>query len=206
MGQTSSTVALIASAIQRNEGYYPGSVAYRNNNPGNLRPLKSGTWPGQDGVANGYAVFATYADGLAALNSQIQTNIDRGLTLTEFFAGKPGVYAGYAPAADSNQPRQYAANVASWTGLPLDVPLNQLGSTATPITSGPVAPILSDQPVTLDTSGPMDTSGTIAPSDTTGDGTGDGTDTSATASIPPVVAVIGGAAIFGFALWAWLKG
>lgn len=129
LGDSTSVVSSMAAAIQRQEGYYPGSVAYTNNNPGNLRTPSSGAWPGQIGVdGNGYAIFGSYADGLAALNSQISTNINRGLTLQQFFAGLPGVYAGYAPAADSNQPNVYAQNVATWSGLPLDVPLNQLGT------------------------------------------------------------------------------
>jgi hypothetical protein len=67
-------------------------------------------------------------DGWNALYSQIQTNIGRGLTLNEFFAGKPGVYAGYAPSADSNSPLAYAQRVGSDAGIPVDVPLNALGS------------------------------------------------------------------------------
>src|SRR6516225_11045126 len=100
-------VTSLAGAIQRFEGWSPGSVSYRNNNPGNLR-----SGPGMIGTdANGYAVFPDYQTGWNALLNQVQLNIDRGLTLNEFFAGKPGVYAGYAPAADANQPYGYAATV-----------------------------------------------------------------------------------------------
>lgn len=119
----SAIVDQISQSIARQEGYnVAGSIAQQNNNPGNLR-----TW-GNTPVVNGYASFATPEDGWAALNQQVQKNIDRGLTLEEFFAGKEGVYPGYAPAADSNQPNVYAANVSSWTGIPLDVPLSDLAS------------------------------------------------------------------------------
>lgn len=107
----------LAAAITRQEGANP---AY--NNPGNLR-----AGPGQTGTSpNGIAIFPDAATGQAALEHQIQLNIGRGLTLEEFFAGKPGVYAGYAPAADANQPNVYAAHVSTWAGIPTDVPLNQI--------------------------------------------------------------------------------
>jgi hypothetical protein len=108
----------LASSIAQFEGFNtPGSLAATNNNPGNLR-----SW-GSNPVVNGFASFPTADAGWAALESQIGQNINRGLTLNEFFAGKPGVYAGYAPAADSNQPAGYAATVASWIGISPDVPL-----------------------------------------------------------------------------------
>ncbi len=53
-------------------------------------------------------------------------NISKGLTAEEFFAGKPGVYYGYAPAADKNNPSVYAGNVSTWMGIPRDVPLSEL--------------------------------------------------------------------------------
>lgn len=117
----------LSAAIARQEGANP---AY--NNPGNLRsgPGQVGTSPG------GFAIFPDYATGEAALENQVQLNINRGLTLSEFFGGKPGVYAGYAPAADSNQPNVYTTNVSAWTNLPADVPLNQLGSGASSSDSG----------------------------------------------------------------------
>jgi hypothetical protein len=109
----------LAAAIARQENTNPAW-----NNPGALR---SGT--GMIGVSStGIAIFPDLATGEAALERQVQLNIDRGLTLDEFFGGKPGVYAGYAPAADSNRPYQYAANVAGWTGLPENVPLSSLSA------------------------------------------------------------------------------
>lgn len=112
----SSIVEDLAAAIARQEGTGCGA----NNNPGNLRSW--GTLP----VSRGFAVFPTCEAGWEALRHQVQRNLDRGLTLEEFFGGKPGVYPGYAPAADNNQPSIYARNVSNWTGLPLGVPLNDL--------------------------------------------------------------------------------
>ena len=120
IGQVSGQVSAIAAAIQQKEGYYTGSIAYRNNNPGNLI-----AGPGQTGTSGGFAVFPDYATGLAALDNQIQLNINRGLTLNQFFAGGNG-YAGYAPSADSNNPAAYAAFVSAQTGIDPNTPLNQV--------------------------------------------------------------------------------
>jgi hypothetical protein len=111
-----SFIDSIADAIARQEGTGCGV----RNNPGNLR-----VW-GNLPTSGGFAIFPTCEAGYAALRSQVQRNVDRGLTLEEFFAGKAGVYPGYAPAADSNQPVLYAAHVSAWTGVPLGVPLDQL--------------------------------------------------------------------------------
>jgi hypothetical protein len=111
----------IAEAIARMEGFYkPGSLAQRNNNPGNLR-----SW-GSRPVSGGYAVFETPEAGWAALKQQIRRNIDRGLNLLEFFGGKPGVYAGYSPAADKNDPVAYARFVAQRAGIDVTTPLKEL--------------------------------------------------------------------------------
>lgn len=122
-----SSVDLIAQAIALMEGFYiPGSLAQRNNNPGNLR-----TW-GSLPTSGGYAVFPTATAGWDALKRQVQLNINRGLTLEEFFAGKPGVYGGYAPAADKNDPGGYARFVAGKTGIPLGIPISQAPSGISP--------------------------------------------------------------------------
>ena len=111
----------IAQAIATMEGFFkPGSLAARNNNPGNLR-----SW-GSTPIAAGYAAFQSADQGWAALRSQIQKNVNRGLTLREFFAGKPGVYAGYAPSADKNNPEAYAKFVAGRLGVDVDTPLSQI--------------------------------------------------------------------------------
>ena len=121
----------MAAAIARMEGYMDatgqprsGTIAYRNNNPGNLR-----AW-GNLPTADGYAVFPSAADGWAALKRQIGLNIDRGLTLYEFFGGKPGVYPGYAPAADSNHPVNYAQFVAAQIGIPPDAVISEAAAAA----------------------------------------------------------------------------
>ena len=126
----------LAGAITRQEGACSSPGSCINNNPGNLR-----AGPGMIGTdSRGIAIFPDFQTGYAALLNQEQLNVNRGLTLSEFFGGKSGVYPGYAPAADSNQPNVYTANVASWLGIPSDVPLSDLmsGSAPTPSDSAPI--------------------------------------------------------------------
>lgn len=125
LGQSSDLVSQMAAAIQQEEGWYPGSISYQNNNPGNLI-----SGPGQTGTNGGFAVFPDYATGLAALDNQIQLNINRGLSTNQFFAGEPGVYAGYASAAAGNNPASYATYVSQQLGIDPDTPLNQVQGNA----------------------------------------------------------------------------
>lgn len=113
-------VKVISEAIAAMEGYnVPGSRASRNNNPGNLR-----RW-GNVAIVDGFACFPSAAAGWEALRSQVSRNIKRGLTLREFFGGKPGVYAGYAPAADGNRPGNYAEYVAARVGISPDAVIEE---------------------------------------------------------------------------------
>ena len=122
---SSGLVERIAVAISEMEGFNkPGSMAQRQNNPGNLR-----SW-GKTPIVDGFANFPTAAEGWSALRRQIWRNVDRGLTLYEFFGGKPNVYAGYAPDADGNRSRHYAEFVAKRAGIPVNVPLNKLAKEA----------------------------------------------------------------------------
>ena len=136
LGQDSLTAA-IAQGIAQYEGYNtPGTLAQRNNNPGNLR---SGV--GQSGTSGGYAVFPDASTGFAALENQIELNIARGLTLNQFFGGGGG-YAGYAPSADNNNPSAYAAQVAAWLGIDANTPLNQIDASYAGGYSGPNASVI----------------------------------------------------------------
>ena len=166
----------IAQAIYQMEGSGPTTIATRNNNPGNLR-----SGPGQIGTNGGFAVFPDMATGWAALDNQINLNISRGLTLNQFFGGLPGVYAGYAPSADSNNPSAYAAFVASQVGIDPNTPLNSLDSGASTIPP-------FDPGTGIDTSG--DTSGT--------------SDASLFSGITPWL--LGGMALLGVLVWAGGRG
>lgn len=118
---SSSALPAMADAIRQFEGWFPGSVSQRNNNPGNLRsPV-----PGQIGTdSRGFAKFATAADGYAALIAYIQrqaagdlyTGMGPSTTLAEFFSK-------YAPSSDSNNPDQYAQFVAGKMSAALGIPV-----------------------------------------------------------------------------------
>lgn len=119
--QKSELIQYISEAIAIMEGYMklapdiprqfvsrPETIAYRHNNPGNIRLW--GKYPRE----RGYVKFPTDDVGWAALYKQVGKNIDRQLTLREFFGGKPKVYAGYAPSTDGNHPIKYAEHVSSY--------------------------------------------------------------------------------------------
>lgn len=115
----------LAQAIQKIEGYYPpggnypsGSVAYRNNNPGNLRFANQSGATGQD--SQGFAIFDNYGDGYSALQNQISLDASRGLTLSEFVNK-------YAPPSENNT-SSYLNQVSDSTGIsPSETLLSALG-------------------------------------------------------------------------------
>lgn len=128
MATQNDVVTAIANAIIRQENVNP---AY--NNPGAIFDTR----------ANKLRTYQTYEEGYQALINQVRLNVSRGLTLEEFFGGKPGVYPGYAPVApgihSTNNPNKYASNVSSWTGIPLGVPIKDVYSIGVPAPTPNVA-------------------------------------------------------------------
>lgn len=118
----------MADAIQRFEGFTPGSVAYRNNNPGNLKYFGGEKWQGQIGVdKSGFIIFDTYSNGRRAL-TKLLTNAATGalapsylptMTLLQFFSR-------YAPTSDANNPTQYAEFVARELNVDPMTPISEL--------------------------------------------------------------------------------
>jgi hypothetical protein len=157
LGDASSLVSSIAAAITKMEGSGPNTIATRNNNPGNLT-----AGPGMIGTSGGFAVFPDLATGQAALDNQIQLNIDRGLNLQQFFAGEPGVYSGYAPSADNNNPLTYANFVGSQVGIDTTTPLSQLASGASADLSSAAADLSGDSTDDSDFFGGISTTALIA--------------------------------------------
>lgn len=120
------SLELFAQTIQKVEGYYApgenpaypdGTLAWRNNNPGNLiytdyYARHFGAVPG----AGKYSRFADYATGYAALKHQIQLDAARGLTIAQMMEK-------YAPSSDGNNPSSYAATIANALGVSVNTPV-----------------------------------------------------------------------------------
>jgi len=118
----------IAQAIATMEGYFTaGTVADRNNNPGNLLAMGQ---PGQIGVdSRGFAIFATPEDGWTALENQIALDASRGLTLSQFLNK-------YAPSSENNT-QAYIDFVSERTGLDPNAPLSAGLDTGNPTHGSP---------------------------------------------------------------------
>jgi hypothetical protein len=177
LGQVNSGFAAIAATIQQVEGYYPGTVAYKNNNPGNL--MYAGQ-PGATQGANGFAVFPSYDDGYQALLNQIQSYANQGLTIDQMmnlYAPAPSVACGAACAG--NNPTLYANQIANSLGVPV-------GTTVADAISG------GGEGLTVASTG--STTGTTG---TTDDATDDGT---ILGMDPTAFAFLGAAAILGLYL------
>lgn len=120
-----AAVSAIAAAIQNEEGYYPGSLAYRNNNPGNLAYVgQAGATPG----AGGFARFSSYQAGYAALENQISLDLNRGYDVN----GNPTttlseLITSWAPPSENNT-SAYIANVSAATGFDPNAPLSSLSA------------------------------------------------------------------------------
>lgn len=119
-----AAVTALASAIQTQEGYYPGSVAYTNNNPGNLVYVGQ---PGATQGANGFAVFSSYQAGETALRNQIMLDATRGTDAN----GNPTTTVSqlinsWAPPSENNT-AAYIASVSAQTGYDPNAPLASLG-------------------------------------------------------------------------------
>lgn len=111
----------VAQAIQTQEGFYAGTLAFLNNNPGNLVPAGQ---PGCTSGAGGFCSFPTYEMGYQALINQINLDASRGYTIlqftTKYLGGNPN-NPGVAPGGD---PNGYASNIANATGLSVNDPLS----------------------------------------------------------------------------------
>lgn len=120
-----TTVNTIAQAIQQQEGYYPGSLAYENNNPGNL------VYAGQSGATHGsggFAKFPDYSTGYQALLNQIQLYASRGYTVQQMMNVYLGMDKDATPGVTSQGDSvAYASTVAAAVGASPDTLLTDLG-------------------------------------------------------------------------------
>jgi hypothetical protein len=123
----------VVNAIIRQEGM-PGDYP----NPGNLRgaPWLAGA------IVDAFWRPPTRQIGVAGLAHLVALHIAQGNTLTDFIAGHPLVYGGFATGSDHNKPDVYIANVANWAIIPsTTLPLWNYIETSAPETQSP-APAL----------------------------------------------------------------
>ncbi|HGU1876407.1 TPA: hypothetical protein ACM7CR_001553 [Escherichia coli] len=94
----------------RGEG---NTLADRNNNPGNIRPVGGG----------GFRTFGSALEGWEAMKNQLMryfTGKTTGLRLQTIM----DIVSTWAPAADNNDPAKYARDVAGWMGVSPTAALN----------------------------------------------------------------------------------
>jgi uncharacterized protein (TIGR02594 family) len=112
-----------------------GTIAWRFNNPGNIRPATEGILiMGAIGIGttkgNGsFLIFASYEDGRAQKKSLLRRKYNQR-TIYTMLAGIPDENGkpvqGYAPASDKNDPVAYADSISKHTGLPTTTKLSDL--------------------------------------------------------------------------------
>lgn len=118
----SSVLDTMARAVQRFEGWFPGSRSFRNNNPGNL---KYAEWEKSFGAVNkdpqGFAIFDTYEHGFSALIHLLGMRVTQHPEWTMY-----DLFNSYAPASDGNDPQSYAQYVSSALGIDASTQLGGL--------------------------------------------------------------------------------
>lgn len=118
----------IDQAIANFEGFgTPGTLAQRNNNPGNLMYGSFATSHGASGaVASPGGILAVFPDattGAAAEDALVSQYANQGYTIQGLInAWAPGTAPGNTPQSTQN----YVNNVASIVGVPASTPLSQV--------------------------------------------------------------------------------
>ncbi len=109
----------LLDAMQRQEGWRPGTTSYRGNNPGNINQGKWARVHGSVGDIHGIAIFPDYKTGRDAMKALV-FGVYGDRTIYGMLAGDPahGI-KGYAPAVvdqfgHRGNPSLYAQHVASW--------------------------------------------------------------------------------------------
>jgi len=105
---------------------------YRNNNPGNLRPMPKGKWAGEVAPDNGlngpYSRFESPYHGFRAMTIDVYGDIVNGgqNTIKRLVSGTPeaGFRDAYAPGSDKNNEAAYINYLVKATGLAADFPLS----------------------------------------------------------------------------------
>jgi len=118
----------VGIAILEHEGFYPrrgnkpGSRAWRNNNPGNLRSSSLA-----DEVEDGYAVFSDYYTGFLALLLDLEgKSIGRTITSLGPWSTVRQLITVWAPPDDQNDTEAYVRAVALRANVSPEATLSSL--------------------------------------------------------------------------------
>lgn len=122
----------LAQAWADSEGYYPGSRAYVNNNPGNLKYNAALTQPGyvennatgQD--AGGFAIFPDEASGFDALTRELNVMAGKGYSILQAASAYLGGDPNKPQVTGEGDPFAKAQTIASKLGVTIDTKLSQL--------------------------------------------------------------------------------
>jgi hypothetical protein len=98
-----------------------GTPAWRNNNPGNIRPAGHSRIHGSIGSAGGFAVFPTEEIGSEARIRLLKGSKYRDKTISE-------AVETYAPRRDGNNPERYKRQITLFSGLKRNRILKELSS------------------------------------------------------------------------------
>jgi len=96
-----------------------GTRAWRNNNPGNIRPGRFTDGVGGIGHAGNFAVFPDEQTGMNAIVRLLKTDRYQSKTLR-------AAISAWAPPSDGNNTSAYQRRVAQATGVSLDTPMRNL--------------------------------------------------------------------------------
>jgi hypothetical protein len=109
----------LLDAMQRQEGWRPGTTSYRGNNPGNINQGQWARAHGSIGDIHGIAIFPDYKTGRDTMRTLV-FDVYGDRTIYGMLAGDPahGI-KGYAPAVvdqfgRTGNPSLYAQHVATW--------------------------------------------------------------------------------------------
>lgn len=108
-------ITAFAMAIQKHEGYFEGSRAFRNKNPANAKYVGQPDAVGED--KDGFAIFPSYEIGFAYLCRVLRNACTGKSTVYRPDMDLYQFFAIYAPASDNNNSKHYAETVALAMGV-----------------------------------------------------------------------------------------
>lgn len=122
----------LAKAHQKHEGWFPSSLSYRNNNPGNLRltDYQRRVYGAVNGEG-GFAHFPTYKLGFDALKDDLRAKLTGSSSHIDYTKNPTFLdyIKVYAPSEDGNNPQGYAQSLIhdlAQYNIALSTPLSEL--------------------------------------------------------------------------------